>query len=206
MTAFPDAIPPSVPYAWAPSFLTKIGGPYETPVLDARIVWPLPVLKATLKWPKRTTPSSDYVALYDFFIACRGRAIPFTFFDFNDWKRSPVGMQWNHVYIATRDGVTNVYDLPGKDMTSIQIYNSAAPTTPLTLTTDYTIASGAGTDGKDQITFVGAYAPGTAGHTVNVSFVGRLGISAHFTADEMPFETFHVSVQASGMQIEQVYP
>lgn len=48
-------------------------------------------------------------------------------------------------------------------------------------------------------------AGGTAGHVVDVSFVGRLGMNVHFTVDEMPFETFYVSVRAKGLNIEQVY-
>lgn len=203
MSVFPESIPPAIPYIWTPKYLTKIGGPYETPVLDARIVWPYPVMVTTLNWPKRTFPSTDYAALYDFFIACRGRAIPFKFYDFNEWKKSPVGIQWNHVYVCVRNGTTNTYDLPGKNMTSIQVYDNA--TGPLTLTTHYTISSGTGTDGCDTITFVGAYSGGTAGHTVTVSFVGRLGMNVHWTADEMPFETFYTSLAAKGMTIEQVY-
>lgn len=203
MTAFPETIPPSVPYTWTPRFLTKLGGPYEMPVLDARIVWPYPQMSVNLTWPKRAMPSTDYVALYDFFISMRGRATAFTFFDFNQWKSSPVGIQWNHVYTCVRDGATVEYDLPGKDMTSIEVYDNA---TLLTVATDYTISAGTGTDGRDEITFVGAYAPGTLGHTVTVSFVGRRAMNAHFTMDEMPFDTFYTSVQARGITLEQVYP
>jgi hypothetical protein len=199
MTAFPETIPPNVPYTWSPRFNTKIGGPYETPVLDARIVWPYPQMTVNLTWPKRVLPSTDYVALYDFFIAMRGKATAFTFFDFNQWKSSPVGIQWNHVYTCVRDGIATVYDLPGKNMTSIAVYDNA---TLLTLTTDYTVSAGTGTDGRDKITFV---TTGTVGHTVTVSFVGRRAMKAHFIADEMPFDTFYASLQAKGMAIEEVF-
>jgi hypothetical protein len=202
MSVFPENIPPGIPYSWAPRFLTKIGGPYEVPVLDSRICWPYPQMVTNLTWPKRVTPNADYVALYDFFVSMRGRATAFTFYDFNNWKSSPIGMQWNHVLIGVRNGTTTVYDLPGKNMTSILVYDSGAPTTPLTLTTDYAISAGTGTDGRDKVTFT---AGGTAGHVVDISFVGRLGMNVHFTADEMNFDTFYTSVQARGLAIEQVY-
>ncbi len=202
MAVYPEAIPPGIPYVWSPKFLTKIGGPFETPVLDARIVWPYPVFSANLTFPQRVTPNADYVALYDFFLSMRGKATAFTFFDFNNWKDSPIGMQWHHVYVCVRDGTTTVYDLPGKNMTLILVYDSGAPTTPLTLTTDYAISAGTGTDGRDKITFT---AGGTAGRVIDISFVGRLGINAHFTVDEMPFSTFYVTVQAKGLALEQVY-
>lgn len=72
---------------------------------------------------------------------------------FEGWTR-----RWNDLAVGTGNGVTTIFDLPGKaiDSTDLQVKVAGVPTG------GYTFASGAGTDGADRITFAVAPANGAA--------------------------------------------
>lgn len=196
MAAFPDTLPPNEPYDWSPNFNTKLGGPFETPVHDARVTWPDAVMSAQLVFPKRATAAS-YLELYNFFVGRKGRGLTFTFFDFNNWQGSPVGIEWDHVYVGVRDGVATVYDLPFKNMTSRSFYKNG-----VVISSGITFNAGAGTDGRDSITFSTV---GTPGDRIDATGVGRLAMKARFTSDGMPFSTFSATIVSKGLGIQQVY-
>lgn len=182
---FPDSPAPRVPgLVVSDEYNSLIAGPYpsgRTVVGKAR---EYPLYRATLAYERQLIASM--ADLFTLFRNVRGMYGTFTFFDFGNWNGSPVGLPWIKLYVGVGDGVTVTFDLPMKTATTRTVYvNSVA--------TAVTFNSGAGTDGRDSVTFAGAP---TSGHIIELTATGRRAVYARFETDRLSWDEY-ISGQVS---------
>lgn len=115
-----------------------------------------------LSWNLLT--SAQAKAIEDFIISVNGIEDDFDWFD---WKPQ----FWRWVPVATGDGSTVSFDIPGKDTSDHEfLINGITPATG-------TVTPGAGADGADRVTLNAAPA---AGYLLTVSFYGRRRFTVSF--------------------------
>lgn len=179
---YPDSPVPSEGYSSSDEFATVVAGPYMSGRSVVGKGREYPLFRARLAYAKMAL--ADFQPVYTLFSNVRGRFGTFTFFDFTGHDASPVGAAWVKLYVGVGNGVTTIFDLPMKTATSRTVYvNSVA--------TAVTFNSGAGTDGRDSITFAGAP---TSGHLIELTATGRRAVTARFAED-----TLHVNRYAAGL-------
>ena len=203
MTAFPDSPKPQAgTYVRGDEFLTIVGGPYEAGGYVSRPARPFPLFGVKLVYARHKTV--DLSTLYEFFYAQKGRHGAFTFFDFNGWNSTPVGVKWPELFVATLDGVTTSFDLPMLGSSSIHVFVNGVEITSeiYTDSMDPGIAShvhvGGGTDGRDTILLQAAH---TAGDILTYQATGRRACRASFGEDSMSFTDFVALTTESGLSI-----
>jgi len=127
--------------------------------------------------------------IWKFFIARGGSYESFNFF--LNYADIYVGE-----YVSTGNASDTVYNLPSKTSSLRTIYlNGVAQGTPA----DYTIGSGSGEDGADNITFVAA--PGL-GVRITYDFTGLLKIRCRFMEDSHSFEQIYNRLISSGVLLK----
>ncbi len=193
MANYPETIVPTVPYDTSDEYLTIESGEYDSGSKVVSLGRVYPLYRARLRY--NTNYWSLYTALYQFFRDCRGKYGTFTFTDFNGWDSVPIGIQWPKLYVGVLDGATLIYDLPYKSGSSYEIYRNGSL---LTVTTDYAIGAGTGTDGRDKITLVAA---GTAGHILEAKAIGRRVVNARFNIDTISMSSFYNMLTETGLEI-----
>ena len=137
--------------------------------------------------------ASDAQTIWDFYQARKGAFEAFYFYD----PAPGIGALTSHenLYVDTGDGVTEVFDLPGKSTSSQTIYVDGHTQT---LTTDYVILTGGGDGDADRVDFVSAPALGTA---ISCDFTGSLRIKCRFAEDRLSKELFMTVLFNYGIQL-----
>jgi len=138
--------------------------------------------------------ASDAQTIWDFYQARKGAFEAFYFYD----PAPGIGALTSHenLYVDTGDGVTEVFDLPGKSTSSQTIYVDGHTQT---LTTDYVILTGGGDGDADRVDFVSAPALGTA---ISCDFTGSLRIKCRFAEDRLSKELFMTVLFNYGIQLK----
>lgn len=153
------------------------------------------------KWNVGLTYSSITKAnasiLYQFFIIMNGRYTSFHWLDnFED--------TYIRQYFATGDGVTDLFDLPGKDISAYTIYGDGGSfqEAPDATSSDYITLDDTGADGGDQVQFL--VAPNT-GVRLTIDFTGKLKVRCRFQNDVMPFEYFYNLIANAGIELKGLH-
>lgn len=197
MANFPETVKPMIPYRWQETNPTVWATMYPNGTRRARLGGYRTFYSCTLRYaPKALSAFND---ILDFVKARRGTYESFTFTDFHGWDASPVGAPVRRRYVGIATGGAQTLDLPLKSSSSVSIYEGD---TLKTLTTDYTLSSGTGTDGRDQVVLVNGQF--TAGGLVTVTAVGRLCINAVFANPTFEFENPFEMLVRTGLAIEEV--
>ncbi len=192
MAAFPETIVPAEPYTWRPVFSTIIGGPYGNGSDVRSVGWQYPLHECSFRLPART-PLEDMIDYYNFFVARKGKFEPFTFFDWLGWDSNPIGVQWTGLYVGLAPYGTTAVDLPGKSISSYDLYQSGTRK-------DGLVIQETGTDGKDIFVPTTNWTPNAL---LTVDFVGRRSYKASFAEDGMDFQYFACAVASTGIGLRE---
>jgi hypothetical protein len=134
-------------------------------------------------------------ALLAFHRACSGSLTEFTYLD-------ALRRVWNDLYVGTGDGATHAFDLPGVAgiAGSWVVYVAGVLQT---VSTDYSVSAGTGTDGRDVLTMVG-HVP--AGDRISATLDGRRAVFCIFAADDLGFDetTYGRDVMAA-IRLQEVF-
>ncbi len=183
MAAFPD-IYPEHPLREEINFKTITTRFEDLGVETRKQKWLYPKRNFNLQF--RALPAADAKTLWEFYIARKGTYEAFSYF--LPWSNSYSGE-----YIATGDGTTTAFNVPGKTISAYTFYQGA---TTLTETTDYTISATGGSDGEAQLNLVVA---ATAGERITCDFTGYLKVRSRFKDDHYSFDTFYNTIVNSGL-------
>lgn len=192
---YPDTPLPSEGYSSGDEYLTLVSGPYASGRSVVGKARELPIFRASLSYPKM--PAASLEPIVTLFRNCQGRYGTFAFFDFAGHDTSPVGVQWEDLYVGVGTGSTYTFDLPMKSTTSPYLYVNGVLKYN---TVDYTLYSGTGTDGRDKITLV--VAP-TAGHIIELTAVGRRAVQARFTSDRLSVVKYAAGLVEASVEVEE---
>lgn len=154
------------------------------------------VTKQKRLFPRRTMPLkyqnitvANARILWQFFMACRGKHLPFNFFH-------PFESVYVGEYVGTGDGVSAIFNLPSKLASGYTVYVSGVAQTAGVA---YTFTAEGGEDGADKITFA---TPPPPGQHVTIDFSGRLKVRCKFGEDVMSFETFYNRLVTTGLTLK----
>lgn len=126
--------------------------------------------------------------LWDFYQSCKGTLESFYFYDLTENRRT-----WVEVYIGIADGITTIYDIPGKNTSSQSIYLDGS-----LQGSGYTILTGGGTESADRVQFTTAPASGAI---ITTSFTGDLRIKCRFKEDELTYKNFVYRLFETGLEL-----
>lgn len=191
MAAFPEDFPPLLDEEMAQEYKTIISRGYDAGSSYSRAGRQYPLYSFNFRAPMLDW--SQYANLWDFFVARKGSSGVFTFFDWNGWDSSPVGIRWPKLYVGVGDGSTTTWDLPMKSSSSGTAYvagSSAAGS----------LSAGTGTDGRDRFTFSSAPALGSV---IEWQATGRAGFQCRFGIDKISFKNFARTLVTTGLPIEE---
>ena len=183
MATYPESNP--TPYyplniiqRWSTSRV-DLGGDRTVVQKRSNIVYP--AYDVIVNYPAIST--SDAQTLWNFYKARRGGYEPFYIYNL-----AMVEISLAHVgeFCGIGDSSEDTFDIPGRETSDQTIYVAGVEQT---ITTDYTISSGSGTSGADQIVFEAGSIP-AAGSVVTVDFTGYLRIRVCFESDELNQELF----------------
>jgi len=179
MSLFPDN--PSLaadPYVWRPRFKTFVAGPFDNENIVTRAGIQFGLHSATIRYYQKTY-AAVAKAVYEFFMARRGRYDSFAFYDLQGWDNSPAGIIWTNCYVGVGNASTLVFDLTAHNANADA--NRKIYCDGVDKTANGSWAQGTGADGRDRFTF-STYTP-TAGQVITCDFLGRRVWKSCFTTD-----------------------
>lgn len=130
--------------------------------------------------------AANVALLWNFYQARKGSFEEFTF----DTLESST---WENIYVGIGDGVTTVFDLPGKSSSSQSVFLNGAEDENVSFLT------GGGTDSADRIVFTNA--PGT-NVIITCTFTGYMQVKCHFKEDSMSKNAFTYNLYRTGLLLE----
>jgi hypothetical protein len=172
-----------------PEFRTAIAG-FDGANEQRFTKWVFPKYNATLNYTNLS--SADFQLLWDFYMSQHGAAGAFYFV-------SPdLATYAEKLYVATGDGTSTLFDLPGVSTSSASIYLGA------TLQSGgYTILSGGGGANADRVQFTSAPAQGSL---IACAFTGYLRVRCRFNDDKLSKELFKVMLYKTGIALKGLGP
>jgi len=134
--------------------------------------------------------------IWEFYLACNGAYEAFYIYDLS----LLFGHKFNHKkqYCGTGDGVTKIFDIPGRETVSHTIYSDGVDVTSST-----SILVGGGNSDSDRVEY--NTAPGE-GVIITADFTGYLRIRARFAEDKLPRETFIERIYSYGIKLKGLSP
>jgi len=98
------------------------------------------------------------------------------------------------LFVATADGSTTTFDIPGKSTSEQSIYLNG-----ILQSSGYSILTGGGTENSDRVEFSSAPPEGTV---ISCDFTGYLRNRCRFEEDSMSWEWFSVACHTTGLQLK----
>jgi hypothetical protein len=223
MAVFPTTPKPVNPVIIEPEWKTLISE-FDGPKEQRRQAWVYPKYNSTLQY--HTLTAADMQILWAFYMARRGALYEFWFFD----PAPSIGLVTSHVdqYVVVGDGLTEIFDLPGKDTSSRTIYIDGDEQT-----SGFSYLTGTGDGGADQISFAGSDVridrdgntrvtrdesvrvirsgggsggPPYLGAILTCDFTGALRIRSRFAVDKLSRESFFSRLYNCGIQLKGLGP
>jgi len=145
--------------------------------------WLYPKRNVTLRHAYITKAKAR--TIWNFYNARRGSYEAFNYF-------VPFADVYTSEYVGTGDGSSTSFNLPSKDLSTGTIYVDGSSGSG-------TIATGAGADGADKVTFNTAPADGTR---ITVSFTGRLKVHCRFEEDNLNFDQLYNDLVTIGIKLK----
>jgi uncharacterized protein (TIGR02217 family) len=191
MSTFPEDPKPIYPLVITPRFNTVVSG-MDSGSEERTAKWLFPKYDTTVKY--HGLSASDVQILWNFYLSRKGAYEAFYIYDLAllaSIAKSHVGQ-----YVATGDGATDTFDIPGRSTSSHTVY---IDNVEQTVTSDYSISYGGGASGSDQVVFVSAPAEG---EVVTVDFTGYLRIRCRFAQDNLSFDLFQTVLFSTGIELK----
>ena len=182
MATFPESSPsPNYPLNLRMRFATsKVGLGGDRIVSQRRSAVVFPVYDVSV--PYNSITAVEAQTLWNFFKARYGGQEAFYIYDLS--LLASVAPAHVGEFVGVGDASETTFDIPGRSTASQTIYVSGVVQT---LTTDYTISTGTGDSGADQVDFVSAPA---AGAVIKADFTGFLRCRVIFKNDVLDRELF----------------
>lgn len=145
---------------------------------------------SAMKWDRSENASTRLDSLWDFYQQCRGALLPFIYFDLGTQRT------WGHTFVGVGTGAQSVWDLPSKSATYSAVYVGGASVS------NYTVAAGAGSNGRDRITFTSPLP--ASGKIIQATFTGQRAWVVRFANDRMSYRAFAVNLYEFGLELIEV--
>jgi len=139
---------------------------------------------------------ADARTLWEFYLARDGAQEAFYIYDFTLFPEHK--FVHKKQYCGTGDGVTTIFDIPGRETVSHTIYSDGVDAT-----TSTSILVGGGNSDSDRVEY--DTAPGE-GVIITADFTGYLRIRARFAEDKLPRETFIEQIYSYGIKLKGLSP
>lgn len=181
MAVWPESDPQIAPsFIITPRWKTDIvelGGGNE----QRRAAWLFPKFDVVVNYKALTSEHSE--TLWQFYMARRGAYEAFYIYDLaHITKPSPILFsQATPLYCGTADGVTLIYDVPGRYTTDQTIYVDGVADGSAS------VLSGGGDGGSDRISWSSALSEGSI---ISATFTGSLRMKVRFERDELSRDMF----------------
>ena len=194
---FPDDPRPVYVYSGDQEFDTGIvsfrGGPEQR-----RTMQKYPRYNYTLLYGLMS--HADFQTFWNFYRTHYGAGESFFYWD---QKSRFFETSYLEQFIAYGDGVLDTFDIPGKlgVSDSITVYLES---TELVRDTDYSVLTGSGAGGADQIQILTG--PVVTGGLLTCDFAGRLRVRVRFAEDEMSYSWFAASLFEYGLELRGLLP
>ncbi len=185
MAEFPASPAPNDPVAITPVWKTNVTG-VDSGKEQRRQKWTFPKYDVSLLYDL-ISPQSNMQLLWDFYMARKGAAEAFHFY----FRR--LGTH-KAQYVGHGDGVTTIFDLPGKSTSSQAIYFDE-----VVQGSGFSYLTGGGSSSSDRVEFAAAPPDGTV---ISCDFVGFLRNRCRFEEDRMTEERFYVTCYRTGLRLK----
>lgn len=174
MALWPETDPtPVYPFKVFPVFDTDVqtfGGGVE----QRRSNNPFPVFNVDVKYKGLTL--AEIQTLFSFHLARKGSFEDFFIYDLALLESTTFSA--GELFVATADGLTGIFDLPGRNTSGHTIYlNGVAQSTP----GDYSILTGGGEGNADRVEFV---SDPDEGDIISCDLTGYLRYKVRFKSDD----------------------
>ena len=189
MATFPESPAPVYPLTISPRFSTIVTG-MDSGLEERTAKWLFPKYDITVRY--QALSSTDAQILWNFYLARKGSYEAFYIYDLS--LMALVTKAHVDQYVATGDGTTDTWDIPGRSTSSHTIYIDGTEINAA----NYSILTGGGASSADRIEF--DTAP-VLGEIVTVDFSGYLRIRARFAQDQMSSELFATSLFNIGLEL-----
>jgi uncharacterized protein (TIGR02217 family) len=184
MAEFPATPKPSYPIDIESEWKT-LKTTFDSGKEQRRQKWDYAKYNVTLKYDVLTP--ANIQLLWAFYQARKGSAESFYFYDL-------VSVAHTSLYIGIGDGVTLIWDVPGKSTSSETIYVNGAE-----FDSGYEILTGGGSESSDRISFTVEPAEGDI---ITCDFTGFLRIPCRFEEDKMSRESFTRTLYRTGLKLK----
>jgi hypothetical protein len=186
MAEFPSStVIPSYPYELLPVWKTIVSA-FDSGKEQRRQKQTYAKYDVKLKFENLT--NSQMQTLWNFYIARRGSYEAFHFY-------TPDTADWDGLYIGVGDATKVIFDIPGKNTSTLSVYIDGAATSA------YTALIGGGESNSDRIEFNSAP---TAGQIITCDFSGYLRIRCRFKEDSMSRELFEYTLHKTSLELKGV--
>lgn len=190
MATFPETPSPIYPLTIIPRFKT-IQTEFDNGSEERTAKWLFPKYDVTVQYLALSATNAQI--LWNFYLARKGSYEAFYIYDLSLMQL----VTKSHVdqYIATGDGATTTFDIPGRSTSSHAIYKDSV----LEDSGNYSILTGGGTSSSDRVQF--NTAP-TTGEIITADFAGYLRIRVRFAQDQMSQEMFALNLFSTGLEMK----
>jgi len=191
MATFPESPVPSYPLTIGQEWRTIKTG-MDSGYEERTAKWLFPKYNVTVRYGAISATNAQ--TLWNFYLARKGSYEAFYIYDLSLLKS--ITKAHTDQYIGTGDGVTEVFDIPGRSTSSQTIYIDSVAQT---VTTDYVILTGGGTSSSDRVDFV---TPPDLGTIITANFSGYLRMRVRFADDNMSQDLFFASLYTCGLSMK----
>jgi len=184
MATFPTSPRPLHPYVVTPVWKTLISD-YEGGAEQRRQKWLYAKYDITLKYQKLSNANAQI--LWAFYMARKGACESFYFYDL--YVADHIGL-----YIATADGILDVFDIPGASTSARTLYENGSE-----VSSGFSYLTGGGDGDADRVEYTAAPASGTI---ITIDFTGYLRIKCRFKEDRLSRENFMTTLFRYGLELK----
>jgi hypothetical protein len=187
MPQYPTTPIPQLPYSLEMEYRTVVSQ-FDSGNEQRRSKWSFPKYNVTLHY--NALEATDVDTLWDFYQARKGS---FEAFHFYTLERST----WI-AYVGVGNGVSTIFDLPGKDATLVNVYFNGSSKS----TAGWSLATGGGESSADRITFSAATSVPQSSDVVSAKFEGYMRVRCRFTEDKLNKEAFEARLYKLGISLK----
>lgn len=193
MAVFPDSPIPSYEQVATQRYKTIISQ-FDDGTEQRRTKWTFPKYDVQLNF--NALKSTDVDTLWNFFKARRGSYEPFYYFLGRAEQNQYI---ISNEYVATADGASTAYNLPGCNCNSPVVYINSS----VLSTSNYSITSTNGANGEDILHFS---ATPSSGDVITIDFVGYHKVRVRFETDDMSKTLFEKNLYKTGLKLKGLAP
>lgn len=184
MAVYPTSPMYSYPVTLTPVWNTLISD-FEKGAEQRRKKWAYAKYNVIVQYTALST--LDAKTIYEFYMARNGSYESFYFYD-------PYAFDHVGLYVATGDGVTDVFDIPGSSTSARTLYEN-----DVLVSSGFSYLTGGGDGSSDRVDYVTAPPLGTI---ITIDFTGYLRAKVRFKDDNLSRENFTTTLMRYGLELQ----